>query len=108
MAPKWFDHWTTWAGLNRRDNSDANGAYTQNDSPEGSTGDEVVRDQWLKYKFGGPGTLKKSGALLSAEGAIFHLLVPLTAAYGPGTLASNFYRPRNGVPPRSLYFNHWS
>jgi len=32
---------------------------------------------------------KKSGALLSAEGAIFHLPVPLTAAWGPGTLASN-------------------
>jgi len=24
----------------------------------------TVREQWLKYKFGGPGTLKKFGALL--------------------------------------------
>jgi len=38
--------------------------------------------QWLKYKFGGPGTPKKFGALLSAEGALLNLLVPLTAVHG--------------------------
>ena len=37
-----------------------------------------------------PGTLKKIRALLSAEGAPLNLLVPLTAVWGPGTLASNF------------------
>jgi len=35
------------------------------------------------------------------------VLVPLTAVWGLGTLASNYKGPRNGVPPRSPYFNHW-
>jgi len=59
--------------------------------------------QSLKYKFGGPGTLKKFGALLQTEGAPLNLLVPLTkAVWGLGTLAGNYKGPRNGVPP---YFN---
>ena len=36
----------------------------------------VTQDQWL-YKFGGPGTLTKFRALLSAEGPPLNLLVPL-------------------------------
>ena len=62
-----------------------------------------VMMQWLKCKFGGPGTLTKFGALLQAEGTPLNLLVQLTAVWGLGTLASNFLGPRNGVPP---YFNH--
>ena len=46
--------------------------------------------QWLKYEFGGPGALNKFGALLSAEGALRNLFVPLTPLLGLGTLASNF------------------
>jgi len=64
--------------------------------------------RWLKYKFGGPGTLKKFGSLLQTEGTPVNLLVPLTAVWGLvwglGTLADNYKGPRNGVPP---YFNHW-
>jgi len=61
--------------------------------------------QWLKYKFGGPRTLK-IGALLQTEGAPLNLLLPLTAVcglvWGLGTLASNYKEPKNGVPPRPL------
>jgi len=54
----------------------------------------------------GPRNSGKIGALFSAEGALLNLFVPLTAVRGLGTLASNFYGSRNGVPPRSPYFNH--
>jgi len=65
--------------------------------------------QWLKYKFGGPGTLKKIGALLYTEGAPLNVLVPLRAVWGLGTLASNYKGPKNGIPRVPPYFNHcWS
>jgi len=40
-------------------------------------------------------------AYCKMQGAPLNLLVPLTAVWGLGTLNSNFYGPRNGVPPRS-------
>jgi len=46
--------------------------------------------QWLKYKFSGPGALKKFGPLLSAEGALRNLFVPLTPAWGPGMASPAF------------------
>jgi len=44
----------------------------------------------VKVYIWGPRNSEKIGALLSAEGALLNLLVPLTAVWGPGTLASNF------------------
>ena len=46
----------------------------------------------------GPRNSEKIGALLSAEGAIFNSLVPLTAVWGLGTLASNFRGPGTAFP----------
>jgi len=62
--------------------------------------------QWLKYKFGGPGALKKFGAVLSAEGALRNLFVPLTPVWGAGTLASHFRGPGTAFPRVPPYFNH--
>ena len=49
----------------------------------------VAYNQWLKYKFGVQELRKNIGALLSTEGALLNLRVPLTAVWGPGTFASN-------------------
>jgi len=48
------------------------------------TGNAPSTSQWLKYKFGGPGTLKKIGALLQAEGAPLNVLVPVRTVLTPG------------------------
>jgi len=63
--------------------------------------------QWLKYKFGAHGNSEKIGALLYAGGAPFNLLIPVTAVWGLGTLASNFTGPGMPLPRVPPYFNHW-
>ena len=59
----------------------------------GKMSGKITHNQWLKYKFGGPGGLKKIGALLSVEGVLGNLLVPF--------VRQQFYGARNGFPPRS-------
>ena len=60
--------------------------------------DKITHNQWFKYKFGGPGGLKKIGALLSVEGVLGNLLVPLTPVWSQGTFASNFMGPETAFP----------
>jgi len=62
--------------------------------------------QWLKYKFGSPGTLKKFGALLSAEGALRNLFVPLTLCGARERSPAIFRGPGTAFPCVSPYFNH--
>jgi len=57
--------------------------------------------QWLKYKFGSPGTLKNLGSYCKLKGPSQRACT--INGWGPGTLASNYNGPRNGVPP---YFKH--
>jgi len=48
---------------------------------------DLRHSQWLKYKFGSTGALKKFGTLLSAEGALRNLFIPHYACVGPGNYA---------------------
>ena len=51
-------------------------------------GDRVL--QWLKYKFGDPGALKKFGALLSAERGPSQPVCTTNACVGPGNARQQF------------------
>ena len=66
--------------------------------------------QWLKYKFWGPGTLKKLGPYRKLKGPLCQPAGTINGCMGPGNARQQFlgaHERRSPAFPNPPYFNHW-